>query len=85
MLNTESIFPHAGSFAMRRNDVTEKYEIPVRILRRNPDGSVLIGDPLPGGRRRNSASINCTVSPDDLLPATRQRCLDARSKFAWAS
>ncbi|VWX56691.1 hypothetical protein [Sphingorhabdus sp. 109] len=83
MLNTESLFPHAGSFAMRRNRDNGKYDIPVRILRRNPDGSLLIGDPVPGGKRRNAASINCNVPIADLLPTSRQRCLRARHKHAF--
>lgn len=83
MLNTETLFPHSGSFAMRRDTATGKCEIPVRILRNNGDGTLLTGDPVGGGRRRNSASINSNVHIGDLLPATRQRCLDARSKYAF--
>lgn len=83
MLNTESLFPHSGSFAMRRDDATGKYDIPVRILRDNGDGTLLTGDPVGGARRRNSASINCNVHRDDLLPATRARCIAARGKHAY--
>jgi|GEM_PF-6624166 len=83
MLNTETLFPHSGSFAMRRDAATGKYELPVRILRNNGDGTLLTGDPVGGARRRNSASINCNVDIDDLLPATRDRCLAARGKHAF--
>ena len=83
MLNTESLFPHSGSFAMRRDDATGKCEIPVRILRNNGDGTLLTGDPVGGARRRNSASINCNVPLGDLLPATRDRCIAARGKYAY--
>ncbi|TXC73936.1 hypothetical protein FSZ31_04235 [Sphingorhabdus soli] len=86
MLKTDASFPHPGSYAIERGaDGTFDTGPGIRIIRAQDGATVLVGDPLPGARRADAASVNRTVALADLLPATRDRAIDRRCPTASAA
>ena len=69
MLKTEAPFPNPGSFALAKDDAG-KFTIGVRIIRRCGT-DMLVGDPLPGGKRSDAASVNRTFPLGQLTACTR--------------